>query len=132
MSVISEQATLIPSIQRTPVQLLKDAIRPQDLFVLTPNIVILDGIAILNRAEYVIKTLHNMAIEAVYFTCDGSTPSSSNFHGVLAGGTAEDDGTGGYIDLSRFRGEIRILASSGSPRVAVFVARLQAPNPSRE
>ena len=114
----------VPSIARNSTQILKDLSTPQNLLIDPSNLITADGIALLDDANVVIRGLQNVGTTAVRWVCDAdNNPDINNFHGVLQAGDALDDGKGGSVDLSGYRGTIRIAAAAGSPRVAPFIAR---------
>lgn len=116
----------VPSV-RSSRQLLLDAIRAQDLIVESPKIVTAAGIALADENGVAVRTLQNVGTVAVFYVLDPTNnPSFNNMHGVLAAGTSNNDGTGGFVDLSRFRGTVRVGPADGSSaiRVATFQAKL--------
>jgi hypothetical protein len=114
----------VPSTAQSGRQLLLDQLRAQDLLVLPPQIFEANGEVFPYDPLVRLRSLQNCSTDAVkYAIMPGAGTASANvFHGVLAGGSATDDGEGGFVDLSRVRGRVTVW-SSGTVRVATFVAK---------
>ncbi len=63
--------------------------------------------------------IQNLKDTAVYGKF-GTGASSTSFHFVLKACTADNDGTGGSIQITNYTGVVSIAAASGSPRVAAW------------
>ena len=110
---------------RTNHTLLRDLVCAQELFVNGFKLITANSTAATPASskslKWAIRTLENSGITAVYWGV-GAVPSAGGFHGVLRACTAADDGTGGFVDISRFNGDIFLVAVTGAPRVAIFEA----------
>jgi len=81
-------------------------------YVFTANTTYLNFGRVLKRA------IQNTGTNAVLYAI-GSVASTSNYHGILAGGTAVRDGLGSVVDLSSYPGQVSIVTESGSSTVAL-------------
>lgn len=70
-------------------------------YVFTTNPSVTDG-RVLSR------TIQNTGTAPVLYAI-GTVVSSTNYHGVLAGGLADRDGLGSLLDLSRFPGRVSVM-----------------------
>jgi len=108
--------------QRSDHYLLRDLVMGQTLLVEDPHMVVADGLVFDGAKRAAIRTLENSGTNAVYWRVNG-VPAAGSFHGVLKACTTQDDGTGGFIDLSRFRGSIYLASVDGAAfRVTAFQA----------
>lgn len=108
--------------QRSPYHLLRDLVVGQRLLVEDPLILVAAGVAFELRSKPALRSLENCGTIPVYWRANG-TAGAGSFHGILKACAAQDDGTGGFVDLSRFEGTIYIAPTSGS---VCRVVRFQA------
>jgi hypothetical protein len=67
-----------------------------------------------------IRWLQNVGTVSVKYLISSSQDCTENlFHGVLMGGAAQDDGSGGVLDVSSEATRVSIFSTSGAHRVAV-------------
>lgn len=108
--------------QRSPYHLLRDLVIAQRLLVEDPKMKFVAGLILSGDKRAAIRTIENCGTVAVYWRCNGDA-SAASFHGVLKACTLDDDGTGGFVDLSRFQGDIYVAPATGSAiRVTAFEA----------
>jgi hypothetical protein len=70
-----------------------------------------DGRVVLRRAQ-------NMGITPVFYALGTTNVSTNSFHGVLAGGTAFNNGTGATVDFGPWSGSVTMLSHTGTNNVA--------------
>jgi hypothetical protein len=105
---------IFPGIElRTPYQLLQSLVMGQELLVQDPIIFAAAGLILPSKRLVGIRTLENVGTVSVFWRIGGA-PSAGSFHGVLKGCTVANDGTGGFVDLSRFVGDVYIAPTTGS------------------
>lgn len=85
------------------------------------NIVLADGLLFEAENRTSIKFAQNCGTNAVKYKIGSDLTGPDDFHGILAGGSAEDDGLGSVLDLSKIQEAIYILAVTGTPRVATVL-----------
>lgn len=114
---------IFPGIEmRSPYQLMQALVMGQDLLVQDPIIFTAAGLILPAKRFVSIRTLANVGTVAVMWRI-GGTPTTDSFHGVLGAGNTANDGFGGTVDLSRFRGNVYIAPITGSTcRVVAFQA----------
>lgn len=78
-----------------------------------PKLMEAAGKIITYRKHQNIRTLENCGTVPVYWKI-GSPPSAGVFGGVLKACLTNDDGNGGFIDLSRIPGDVYIAPVTGS------------------
>ena len=90
--------------------------------VLGPNIVVANGVACPKRnSGVVLRQLQNCGSTVVKYLIDNNKLcDANNFHGILAGGAAADDGLGSVWSFNGSADRISIYATTGAPRVAVL------------
>jgi len=108
---------------RSPYNLLRNLVEAQQLEVFDPLIVTAASPGVVSEDKrWAIRSLENCGTNAVYWRV-GGIPSAGSFHGILKGSVAADDGSGGFVDLSRFRGPVYLASVDGAAmRVVVFQA----------
>lgn len=110
-----------------PGAFLKGLIAARDLIVEPPRIVAAnDGVAVdafIAEDGGALRVLQNCCIYPIKYAVDTDVAAES-FHGILAGCTAQDDGLGSVVDLSRFKGRISVMATGGALRACTFNAYL--------
>lgn len=122
MAYESPQSTVAVEV-RSNYGLLRDLASAPDALVNDPILLEAAGKAIPNVRNQAVKTIENCGTTPVYWKI-GGLPSAGSFHGVLKACTANDDGTGGFVDLSRVPGDIWIAPTTGSTcRVVCMYAR---------
>ena len=123
--IVTPQST-VPNGRRSIQQAL-EAISyiPGDLIVLPARVISGNGIAFERCTGAAFRVIQNLGITPVYWLAGNSETADNilNFHGVLAGGTALDDGLGSIQTFTAVRERITIF-STGTVRVATFEARL--------
>lgn len=72
-----------------------------------------DGRVLYRRAQ-------NMGTTPVFYALGTTNVSTNSFHGVLAGGSAFNNGTGGTAEFSFWGGTITMLSQSGTNNVATI------------
>ena len=77
-------------------------------------------VVLTNRRDIAIRTIQNCGTAAVKYAVN-TNPNANEFHGILAGCAAEDDGLGSVLNCSDYIGEIRVF-SADAWRVCVFEA----------
>jgi hypothetical protein len=112
---------------------IRDSVLAQSLNVNPPKLITAAGKALDDVEGIGIRKLQNCGITAAYYLIVEeskdinhalpSVPDATNFHGILAGGSAQDDGLGTEYDFSRFKGAVYVAAVSGNLRISTFVAR---------
>lgn len=114
---------IFPGVElRTSYQLLQALVMGQDMLVQDPIIFDAGGLILPTDRLSGIRTLENAGTVSVFWRI-GGLPTVNSFHGVLKACTAANDGTGGFIDLSRFIGDVYIAPTTGSTcRVVAFQA----------
>jgi len=129
MPAISPQA-ILPEF-RDLAALIRDQVIAQKLVIDAPRLVIAAGEAFDDQEGVCLRVLQNCGTTACYYlvyddkdpVTPPTNPSAGNFHGILAGGSAQDDGLGSILDCSRFKGRILVAPVSGGVRLATFQAR---------
>ena len=94
------------------------------IVVLPPRIVEADGIA-LNKVSrrMAFRSIQNIGTVAVKFLDDNNElATANNFHGILAAGTATDDGLGSLQSFAISGNQISIIGVGGVPRVCIYEA----------
>jgi hypothetical protein len=122
---MSFQQANVPAASRGVIQLLQDLAQSQELVVEPASIKTADGLVSPAAEGYVIRWLQNNGTTAVKVGLGPDVAEANSFHTTLAAGSADDDGTGGFIDLSWYKGDISIY-SGGANRVTVTMARRAA------
>lgn len=120
-----ESPQSIVPVTRTTDQYIRAQVLAQKLVVAPARIVTVASTAntpILEAKNGVAKrSLHNVGTTVVVWKV-GGVPTVDDYHGVLAAGSAANDGLGSLQDLSDFKGDIYIISLTGAPRVCVFEA----------
>lgn len=120
----------VPS-RRGPGSFLQNAVDARNLDVRQPTIkTSADGIAVTvfeDEVGVAIRAMQNCCAFPVKYAIN-QTVTANSFHGILAACSATDDGLGSYVDLSKFRGYVSVLATGGALRLATFIAY----NPERQ
>lgn len=86
-----------------------------------PALVTADGQLFAAETRTSIKFAQNCGTTAVKYKIGSEITGADDFHGILAGGSAEDDGLGSVIDFSKIQDAIYIEAVTGTPRVATVL-----------
>lgn len=86
-----------------------------------PALVTADGQLFAAETRTSIKFAQNCGTTAVKYKIGSAMIGADDFHGILAGGSAEDDGLGSVIDFSKIQDAIYIEAVTGTPRVATVI-----------
>lgn len=66
----------------------------------------------------VTRTIQNCGTVPIYY-CLGGTASSTNYHGILAGGVAEKDGLGSVVNISAWPGAVSLKTEAGTATVVI-------------
>lgn len=119
------EQVILPQGDKTNNQYLRDLLEtPLNYNAEPTNVVTAAGIALDydRRKRYLIRSLQNIGDVAVMWNIDqDNNPEEESCHGILAAGTAVNDGLGGQVDLSRVRGKVRVKGvAGGAIRVAAF------------
>lgn len=96
-----------------------EALRAPNIGILPPQIKTAAGIISPDRFTRALCVLQNNK-DTVLLVAINNTPTANAYHWALKACSADDDGTGGSIDLSGIRGNIHIAAASGDPRCAII------------
>lgn len=115
--------SIVPSGFRSVHQLLQDAVTTQaDLKILGPNLIVANGEAFKKHKYCSFRQLQNCGNTAVKFLVDNDNDcTEQNFHGILAGGNAVDDGLGSIVDFSKTAQRVTIFGVGGAvPRICTF------------
>lgn len=120
MTITSRQAA-VPT-HRDQLSLLRAAVTTQPgVVVLPPNIVTVNGQALAKKPYCAFRQLQNCGTNAVKFLVDNVNDcTENNFHGILAGGSAQDDGLGSVVNFGVTGDRVTIFSTAGSHRVCVF------------
>jgi hypothetical protein len=81
--------------------------------VFTNNLSVTDG-------RVLLRSLQNTGTNPVLYAINTTNVSVTNYHGIIAGGKANLDGTGGILDLSRVPWPVSLTAVSGTSQVSVI------------
>lgn len=108
---------------RTTKEVLEELLFAKKVSPHTQNIVVADGLALLDESRLVVRTLQNGSTAPVYVNV-GSPANANQFQFILAACVSQDDGTSPVLDLSSIRGNIYVASNGGSVRVAAYQARL--------
>lgn len=113
----------VPSGPKTSNNWLQNIVETPPVGVEPPNIVTADGLALPYNASrrYVTRFLQNVGTAPVLVSV-GDGPGVDSHHFILAKGTADNDGLGGQVDLSRIAGPIYVASADGN---AIRVATMQ-------
>lgn len=115
--------------------LIRDQVIAQKLIIDPPKLIEAAGEAFDDAEGVCIRVLQNCGTTACYYkvvddkdfsaAAPATNPSAAakDWHGIIAGGSAQDDGLGSIVDFSRFKGRILVAAVSGGVRLATFQAR---------
>lgn len=96
----------------------------ESLNVDPPRLVTADG-EVFDNSPAALRFIQNCGTNGVkYLVSIDEDCAEDLFHGILPGGVDQDDGKGGQLNCSRFKGRITILGVGGSPRVATFRGRM--------
>ena len=91
--------------------------------VLPPNIVIANGVCVTKRQGVAFRQIQNCGTTVVKYLIDNANLCTAlNFHGILAAGSAVDDGLGSILQFNINGDRISILGVGGDPRVCVLEA----------
>ena len=117
----------VPLDVRSGYQLVRDLTSAPDVLVNPPRILTgastVANPAIPYQRGQAVRTLENEGTVAVYWGI-GVVPTADTNHGVLKACTVADDGTGGFVDLSRVPGIVHIAPVTGSTcKVATMIAQ---------
>jgi hypothetical protein len=119
----SPQSKIVSRI-RTNHKLLEAAVQTQpDVKVLSPGLIITNGEALPNNQKAAFRQIQNCGTVAVKYLIDNENNcTEQNFHGILAGGNAVDDGLGSVANFNITSRRVSIYAVGGvAPRVVTFV-----------
>lgn len=90
--------------------------------VLGPNLITANGQALPRQKKTLFRQIQNCGTVPVKYLIDNDNDCTAlNFHGVLAACTAEDDGLGSILNLSKVSDRVTIIGVGGTPRVCTFV-----------
>lgn len=118
----SPQATGIPNRPSARHLVERLSTTMQSTGVLGPNIVVANGQALPEQKKTLFRQIQNCGTVPVkYLISNTEDCTALNFHGVLAACTAEDDGLGSILNLSKVSERVTILGVGGTPRVCTFV-----------
>lgn len=119
-AIPSPQAQL--PVFRTWDENIRSLVMAQKLDILPPELFTGSGAETIFQDEngVALRFLQNCGTNAIYVAI-GSAASSTNFHFILAGGSAADDGLGSIVDVSKYKGSVSIY-SAAAHRVAKFQA----------
>ncbi len=95
---------------------------PREVVWQPPSIIEADGLAISADKDFFtsgVKFMQNCSATAVKYKIGSEIQGADDFHGILAGGSAQDDGLGSVVNLSNIQEAIYVAAVSGSVRVAI-------------
>lgn len=67
-----------------------------------------------------LKYMQNCGTNAVKYKIGDPMADANDFHGILAGGTAQDDGLGSVVDLSNIKEAVYVMGVGGAPRLATI------------
>lgn len=94
----------------------------KNVVVQPTKLVVADGQAIPETLNGSLKFLQNCAVAPLLYKIGSAPLSNDDFHGILAGCSAQDDGLGSVVNLSAFQQSIWVKAQTGTPRVCVILA----------
>lgn len=87
--------------------------------IATGSIFTTNGTAIASNANRIQWSIQNLATSSLYVRL-GTGASNTNFHVVLEGGTAQDDGKGGFFSNDKYTGAVSASGSADTtPRYVV-------------
>lgn len=111
-----------PISVRSNNNLLRDLVSGPRVFVKGPRIISANGEALPQQKRPAFRKIQNCGTVAVKFLIDNANNCTElNFHGILAPGSAQDDGFGAQGDFSQFDGRVSIYGvGGGTPRVCVI------------
>lgn len=72
------------------------------------------------ESNVAIRVISNCGTNAVK-VCIGDVATANLFHFIIAGGSADDDGLGSVVDVSRYTGKVTVY-SAAAHRLATFRA----------
>lgn len=122
---------ILPEFRSTEAY-IRDAVLAQKLVIDPPKLIVAAGEAFDDQGGVALRFLQNCATVACYYkvvddsnaATAPSNPSAIDFHGVMNACTVQDDGTGGQMDCSRFKGRILVAGvGGGAVRLATFQGR---------
>lgn len=121
MALESPQAVGIRNV-RSGHQLLRDAITSQrGTTVLGPNIVTAAGQVFSRKRGVAWREMQNCGIVPVKYLIDNNADcTANNFHGILAAGTAVDDGLGSIRQFNITGDRVTVFVDSGNLRVCTL------------
>lgn len=95
---------------------------PQPSRLITPSTMGVKALATLSVANAARKsiTIQNQG-QNVLFVKLGDSADTNSFHFTLKAGAANDDGTGGTLDLDKYTGEITVAGTSPRYTYVEFV-----------
>lgn len=120
MAQESPQA-ILPTF-RTYDEHIKALVVAQILTILPPQLFTATGAETIfpSESNTALRFLQNCGTNVVYVAI-GSVASTTNFHFIVAGGSAADDGLGSLIDVSKYKGAVSVY-SVAAHRIATFLA----------
>ncbi len=129
---VSPQAVGLPNMETAGELLRAMSGIERGLTTMPPRLIEASGLAFEKNDSTVWKFLQNCGTNVVYWAAGvgAGDVSTTNFHGILAACTAQDDGLGSVVNLSRIPGPIYLYSVSGVMRVAVTECRRFSPNPN--
>ena len=101
-----------------------------DLRVQGPRIISANGIAFDKTKRSAFRVLQNVGVTAVkYLVDDNGLASELNFHGILAAGSAEDDGLGSVVNFSVASHRVSVFGVGGG---AIKLATFEGVSPEND
>lgn len=78
------------------------------------------NIASRTEGRVLVRRLQNEGTGVVYYLLGSTNVSATNYHGILAAGTALANGTGGTVELNQWGGIVSALSASGTNNLATL------------
>jgi hypothetical protein len=110
-----------PYLQKVQVQHLAEGVSAPQVVTVTTNVVTVysnrTGVA---YGRVLGRTIQNCGTNAFLYLIGSTNVSATNYHGVVAGGSAVRDGLGSILDLSRVTAPVSMRCESGTTEIAVI------------
>lgn len=119
MTITSPQAA-VPNHRGSWELALGQVATQNGVVVRPPRIVTANGEVLAKQSRAAFRQIQNCGTNAVKFLIDNvNACTADNFHGILAGGSATDDGLGSVVNFGITGDRVTIYAAS-APRICVF------------